>query len=223
MKKLIACAVAAVAAVSMATAEISVGVRGIFGVGLGTTLADNMDFADLDLGGTLNVGGTVFVKISLVASLVVQPELGFTYNMVGAKMTMISDGYAVKAEMNGAYNTIDIPILVGWDFKINDNFTITPLVGPKFSIPVGEFSAEIEASSGGVSLNVPYDLDIDTSVLFSIVVGAGVAYKVGPGAIVGDLRYNIGASELKTEDSGEKIAIATPRGLQLSVGYQFSF
>ena len=214
---------AAVAAVSMATAKISVGVRGIFGVGLGTTLADNMDFADLDLGGTLNVGGTVFVKIPLVASLVVQPELGFTYNMVGAKMTMISDGYAVKAEMNGAYNTIDIPILVGWDFKINDNFTITPLVGPKFSIPVGEFSAEIEASSGGVSLNVPYDLDIDTSVLFSIVVGAGVAYKVGPGAIVGDLRYNIGASELKTEDSGEKIAIATPRSLQLSVGYQISF
>ena len=223
MKKLIACAVAAVAAVSMATAEITVGVRGIFGVGLGTTLSDDMDFADLDLGGTLDVGGTVFVKIPLVASLVVQPELGFTYNMVGAKMTMISDGYAVKAEMNGAYNTIDIPILVGWDFKINDNFTITPLVGPKFSIPVGEFSAEIEASSGGVSLNVPYDLDIDTSVLFSIVVGAGVAYKVGSGAIVGDLRYNIGASELKTEDSGEKIAIATPRGLQLSVGYQISF
>ena len=223
MKKLIACAVAGVAAVWMGTAEISVGVRGIFGVGLGTTLADNMDFADLDLGGTLNVGGTVFVKIPLVASLVVQPELGFTYNMVGAKMTMISDGYAVKAEMNGAYNTIDIPILVGWDFEINDNFTITPLVGPKFSIPVGEFSAEIEAASGGVSLNVPYDLDIDTSVLFSIVVGAGVAYKVGPGAIVGDLRYNIGASELKTEDSGEKIAIATPRSLQLSVGYQISF
>lgn len=223
MKKLIACAVAAIAAVSMATAEITVGVRGIFGVGLGTTLADNMDFADLDLGGTLNAGGTAFVKIPLVASLVVQPELGFTYNMVGAKMTMISDGYAVKAEMNGAYNTIDIPILVGWDFKINDNFTITPLVGPKFSIPVGEFSAEIEASSGGVSLNVPYDLGIDTSVLFSIVVGAGVAYKVGPGAIVGDLRYNIGASELKTEDSGEKIAIATPRSLQLSVGYQISF
>lgn len=122
-----------------------------------------------------------------------------------------------------AHKAIDIPVLVGWDFKIGDNLTVTPLVGPKISIPVGEFSAEIEASSGGVSLNVPYNLDIDTSVLFSIVVGAGVAYKVGPGAIVGDLRYNIGASELKTEDSGEKIAIATPRSLQLSVGYQISF
>ncbi|MDE5614804.1 MAG: hypothetical protein K2I74_09195, partial [Treponemataceae bacterium] len=81
-KKLIACAIAAVAAVSMATAEITVGVRGIFGVGLGTTLADNVN-ADLDLGGTLNAGGTVFVKIPVFASLVVQPEVGFTYNMVG--------------------------------------------------------------------------------------------------------------------------------------------
>ncbi|MBD5446769.1 MAG: porin family protein [Treponema sp.] len=207
MKKLIACAVAAVAAVSMATAEISVGVRGIFGVGLGTTLADDMDSFDLDLGGTLNFGGTAFVKIPVFASLVVQPEVGFTYNMVGLE----NNGF----EMDCSYKAIDIPVLVGWDFKINDSFTVTPLVGPKISIPVGKFAMEAEGNDG--------DVDIDSSVLFSVVVGAGVAYKVGPGAIVGDLRYNIGVSTLKVKEEGYKADAATPRSLQLSVGYQISF
>ncbi|MDE5797560.1 MAG: PorT family protein [Treponemataceae bacterium] len=222
MKKLIACAVAAVAAVSMATAEITVGVRGIFGVGLGTTLADDMDSFDLDLGGTLNVGGTVFVKIPLVASLVVQPEVGFTYNMVGMKGDLgygAYAAYAIEEKIDCSYKAIDIPVLVGWDFKINDSFTVTPLVGPKISIPVGKLATETEVSGGGVSAKEDDDFDIDSSVLFSIVVGAGVAYKVGPGAIVGDLRYNIGISSLALE-SGD---VATPRGLQLSVGYQISF
>lgn len=219
MKKLIACAVAAIAAVSMATAEISVGVRGIFGVGLGTTLSDDMDAFDLDLGGTLNAGGTVFMKIPVFASLVVQPELGFTYNMVGMKGDMRYGAYSVEVEMDCSYNAIDIPVLVGWDFKVSDNLTVTPLIGPKISIPVGKLAAETEVSVGGVSEKEDDDYDIDTSVLFGVVVGAGVAYKVGPGAIVGDLRYNIGVSSLALE-SGD---VATSRGLQLSVGYQISF
>ena len=215
MKKLIACAVAAVAAVSMATAEISVGVRGIFGVGLGTTLADDMDSFDLDLGGTLNFGGTAFVKIPVFASLVVQPEVGFTYNMVGMKF---EEG-GMKMTVDCSYNAIDIPVLVGWDFKVGDSLTVTPLVGPKISIPVGKLTGETEASYGGITDKGEWDDEIDSPVLFSVVVGAGVAYKVGPGAIVGDLRYNIGVSSLALESSD----VATPRGLQLSVGYQFSF
>lgn len=216
MKKLIACAVAAVAAVSMATAEITVGVRGIFGVGLGTTLADDMDSFDLDLGGTLNVGGTAFVKIPVFASLVVQPEVGFTYNMVGMKV----EESGAKVTIDCSYNAIDIPVLVGWDFKINDSFTVTPLVGPKISIPVGKLTGERETSCDGMTEKYDIDEKIDSPVLFSVVVGAGVAYKVGPGAIVGDLRYNIGVSSLAIE---EDIDVATPRGLQLSVGYQISF
>lgn len=207
MKKLIAFAVAAVAAVSLATAEITVGARGIFGIGLGTTLSDKIEDSgnDLDLGGTLSVGGTAFVKIPIVASLVVQPELGFTYNMVG----LDNSGF----EMDCSYNAIDIPVLVGWDFKVGDSLTVTPLVGPKLSIPVGKFTMKSEGYDD-------QDFDIDSPVLFSIVVGAGVAYKVGPGAIVGDLRYNIGVSSLKMKEDSD---VATPRGLQLSVGYQISF
>lgn len=219
MKKLIAFAVAAVAAVSLATAEITVGVRGIFGVGLGTTLADSMDGYDLDLGGTLNFGGTAFVKIPVFRDLVVQPELGFTHNMFGMKYE--ESGF--KMTVDGSYNAIDIPVLVGWDFKINDSFTVTPLVGPKISILVGKLTGETERSYRGVTDKSEWDDDIGSPVLFSIVVGAGVAYKVGPGAIVGDVRYNIGISDLKTEYKDEKNAIATPRSLQLSVGYQISF
>ncbi len=219
---MISFAVAAVAAVSLATAEITVGARGIFGIGLGTTLSDKIEDSgnDLDLGGTLSVGGTAFVKIPIVASLVVQPELGFTYNMVGMKTDMKVDGYDAKVTMGCSYNAIDIPVLVGWDFKVGDNLTVTPLLGPKISIPIGRLAIETEASVGNVSVKESKDYDIDSPVLFSIVVGAGVAYKVGPGAIVGDLRYNIGVSSLKMKEDSD---VATPRGLQLSVGYQISF
>ena len=227
MKKLIAFAVMTVAAVSLATAEIAVGVRGIFGIGLGTTTSDGFDFvlatagyADnrFDFGNSLDFGGTAFVKIPVSDSLVIQPEFGFTHNMIGRKCSIYGQDVRIKV----SYNAIDIPVLVGWDFKVADGLTVTPLVGPKFSIPVGDGTVKIDVASLG--FEIKDDFEIDNIMLFSIVVGAEVAYRLGPGALVGDLRYNIGISDLNEDVGfGGSWSIATPRALQLSVGYQISF
>ena len=210
MKKLIAFAVAAAAAVSVATAQIdlTVGARGIFGIGAGMFLGDPE--TDTDIGKSLDFGGAAFAKVPVYKGLVIQPEVGFTYNMVGMK----EDG----EKFSGSYMAIDIPVLVGYDLKVSNELTVTPLFGPKFSIPVGKFSS---VKSDGYS--VP-DMDIENVILFSIVAGVSASYKVGPGAIVGDIRYVNGVSGLATKFKGASKAsvIATPRNLQFSVGYQMT-
>ena len=208
MKKLIAFAVAAVAAVSVATAQIdlTVGARGIFGIGAGMHLGDPN--TDTDLGKSLDFGGAVFAKVPVYKGLVIQPEVGFTYNMVGMK----EDG--VKS--SGSYMAIDIPVLVGYDLKVSNELTVTPLFGPKFSIPVGKFSS---VKWDGNSYP---DKDIENVILFSIVAGVSASYKVGPGAVVGDIRYVNGVSSLALGSGKSAYALLTPRNLQFSVGYQMT-
>ena len=211
MKKLIAFAVAAVAAVSVATAQIdlTVGARGIFGIGVGTTLGWG-EKENLDLGNSLDFGGAAFAKVPLYKGLGAQVEIGFTYNSYGRKEEGVKYSYSYKA--------IDIPLLVAYDVKVNNELTITPLFGPKFSIPVGKATGKSGSSEA--------DVDIYNSVLFGIVTGVSASYKVGPGAVVGDIRYNNGVSHFATgkkddnkyNGGGEFV----PRNLQFSVGYQMT-
>ena len=206
MKKLIAFAVAAAAAVSVATAQIdlTVGARGIFGLGVGSTLGLS-EKQNLDLGKSLNFGGAAFAKVPLYKGLGAQVEVGFTYNSYGMK--------ANGAKQSLSYKAIDIPLLVAYDVKVNNELTITPLFGPKFSIPIGKATAKYGSSEA--------DVDIYNSVLFAIVAGVSGSYKVGPGAVVGDIRYNAGVSQFTTGKKAEGDGV-NPCNLQFSVGYQMT-
>lgn len=195
MKRLTAFIAATVAAMSLATAEITIGGRGIFGLGVGTSYEGG---ADNSIGNSFDFGGAAFVKVPVWESLSIQPEVGFTYNMLGWELG--------SGKGKSSYKAIDVPVLVGWDFKINDDFTVTPVVGPRFSIPVGKPGQDL---NGG---------EFDSFLQFSIVAGAGVAYRLGPGALVGDLRYNLGITGLQLKNVGDFV---TPRAFQLSVGYQY--
>ena len=245
MKKLIATAMALVAGAALATAEITVGVRGSFGLGLGRTVAD--DFKDLvtpdadfdeyealgfdvsvdsdvsvNLGKTLGFGGAAFVKVPIWNALGVQPELGFTYNTIGIDTTIdasvqgsyygvsVDESYSDDATITVSYTTLDIPVLITYDIAVNDALTVTPMPGPQLSIPLGK--AKLGGDGDG-------DADIDSKVLFGIVLGVNGAFNVGPGAIVADLRYNLGLPALKSED----LEVATPRALAISLGYQMKF
>ena len=66
MKKIIALAVTMAAAVTMATAEITVGARGIFGLGLGTTVSSDFDDLgmEVDLGKSLDFGFAATADVS---------------------------------------------------------------------------------------------------------------------------------------------------------------
>ena len=208
MKKIIALVATMVAAVSFATAEITVGARGIFGLNVGSSL----EGADLAVGNSLTFGGALFANIPLAeagpGAIALQPELGFTHNSIGSS----EDTPLGDADMTFSINTIDIAALVGYNIKASDAITITPLLGIQASIVAGDGHAETELD--GTTL---YEVDgeVDASVLVSIPVGAEFMFKVGPGAIVADVRYNIGLNEI---DTG-----MTLRGLRLGVGYGIQF
>ncbi len=203
MKKIIALAAAvAVSAVSAFALDLAVGARGAFGMGLGTSTYDDID---LDMGKSLNFGGAVFGKIGITEQISVQPEIGFTHHTVGLKVDAGGETYKGTVGVN----TLDIPVLVGYNLEVMDGFTVTPFLGPQLSFVLGKgkFGGDFDG-----------DVEFKSPLLFDIVLGANAAYEVGPGAIVADLRYNLGLIALKEKESEEKLV--TPRALGLSVGYQ---
>ena len=226
MKKIIALAMVAVAAVSMATAEITVGARGMLGWSLGSSLPEEAKAFGykFDAGKSFDFGFAAFVNIPLVAGIGIQPELGFSHNSVGMKISQEFFGESYTGKGWFSYNAIDIPVLVTYGIKVNDSLTITPLLGPKFSIPVGKIKSTSEMNGEKFESD---PVKVGSPLLFGIVFGADVAFKLGPGAIVGDIRYDLGLTKLKQkyEFAGqtEKVDLVTPRALTLSVGYQLAF
>lgn len=212
---------------------ITVGGRGTLGAAIGTSVEDD---GDVDSVFPPDIGVTGFIKIPVpVKHLSVQAELGITYKSMSLKFNeteYYTDYYEVtKTETTdyGSYTytdyepylasykysytsdcswwQIDLPILITYDFEINDKLTLSPELGPKISFPLGDFDFD------------GFDGSIDSHVLFGIDFGCGLYYKAGPGAVVGDLRYDLGLSKLKVEDEN----IMTPRALTFSIGYAYTF
>lgn len=194
MKKVIVAALAGLLMSAAAFADgITLGARGLYGLNVGTSVED----ADLD---TVfgDFGVALFGKFALPVldgKLAIQPELGFTHYDVVAK----ESGWSCDIE----FNTFDIPVLVVYDILVNDSITVSPLAGVKFSIPVGD--VDIMGFSGSA----------DSKVLVGIDFGASLYWKVGPGALVVDARYDLGVTKLKVEDAD----LLTPRSLISSIGY----
>ena len=245
MKKIISFAVTMAVFAMLASAEITVGVRGIFGLGIGTavddfTVVEGFEYKGLqgtitedvdcktDTGKCIDYGFALFAKIPVYDKLSIQPELGFTHKQIGVKMTATgtatlpipgtglswTETETESEKIKVSYNTIDIPVLAVYDIDIAKGFTVSPLLGPKFSIPIGKLKS---SDWGDWDDGDDEDEKIDSKLLFSVVAGVSAAYDVGPGAIVADLRYDLGLSKLKTEDG---ILEGTPRALQFSIGYQ---
>lgn len=211
MKKLVAL-VAGIMFSAAAFAEgITVGGRGLIGTNIGTTLENDIDN---NVNPMSPLGLTAFAKIPLPVlegKLALQPELGissFGINYDADEFTYKENTY--YGEVLAQYTSIDIPILVTYNIEINEKITISPVIGPKISIPVGKLNLTYSSSDTDLG-----DYSIDSHVLFGIELGAGLSYKAGPGAIYGDLRYDIGLTKLKVEDED----FATPRALIFSIGY----
>lgn len=209
---------------------ITVGGRGAIGTAFGTSVEDG----DVDSVFPPDVGITGFIKIPVpVKHLSVQAELGITYKalslkvdetetnynynivpdydsngyLVGSHSEIVPYTYKISYSSDCSWWQIDLPILITYDFEINDKLTVSPELGPKISFPLGDFDFD------------GFDGSIDSHVLFGIDFGCGMYYKVGPGAIVGDLRYDLGLTKLKVEDED----IMTPRALTFSIGYCYTF
>lgn len=213
MKKIIAAIAFFILVTAAATADVMVGIRGSAGWGLGSSTS--MSGYETDVSKSWMFGGFLYGKIpvSVVENLYIQPEVGIVHGTVGIKDKSDKD---LKTETS--YNAFVIPVLLAYDFPVTQSFIVSIEGGPEVSFLMGKINGK--ATYDGDKL---YDMDVnpDSRVLFSGVVGMGMAYAFSSGTyFVSDLRYDLGFNEIKGEDAKDGV---TPRGLNLSAGFQLRF
>lgn len=223
MKKLIAVAAALVVTSAAAFAlDITVGARGNFNMGIGTSVK-NDDDGDFD--GNMGAGFGIYANFGLLelggGSLGVQPEVGMNFNN-GANYS--ESGYSTSLEDI----TVDIPVLVTFTYPVMDALTIGGGIGPYLSIP---FGLDVVNKTPLGTSKMSESLDIKGSLNFGLAFDVNAAYKLGPGSIVFDARYMMDLTPTKIQykpkdydiDWSDSQEILTRRLLTLGVGYQIKF
>lgn len=246
MKKIIAMAVVAAVAVSMVCAQVGVtaGVKGTFGMNLGSTMTDEgkalfTQGLSIDLTNKVMVGGGGLLygryNMPFHAPLGVQLELGIFANN-GVKVAVddsIEEGgmkIDVAATGSASYLSMDIPLIVTYDISAGP-VVITPMVGVNFSIPLGkmkvkeEYTAKVEGL-GEQKEDYTEDLDIASKFIPGIVAGVEVGLPLGPGSLVADLRYVNDFTKFSIDTGVEgmdPIETGIRRNFNISLGYALKF
>lgn len=167
-------------------------------------------------------GGALIGRIGIdsVPGLYFQPEIGFSHNQVKYKYHWEGSGihtsygnghytYDYEAEGDGSfgYNSLEIPVLVGYDIELGHGFVISPYGGLNLSIPVGKLSwsqgaqtnTDREYTDGVLDYGYPkknkdnstsIEASIKNGVIPGLVLGTGAGYKFDDhNMIMGDIRY----------------------------------
>ncbi len=192
-------------------------------------------------------GGSLVGRLSFesVPGLFIQPEIGFYHNQIkydydweGSETTAHSNYTRRRdkeAEGNGtlAYNSIDVPIIVGYDVDLGSGMVLSPYAGLNLSIPIGNLSWSLGAETTTRTVTRTYNdgsgststTDVDKSnstslsasmkngVIPGLVLGAGFGYKFDQhNMIMADIRYLLDFMPVKAEtdldDAGKMAAKA---------------
>jgi hypothetical protein len=137
--------------------------------------------------------------------------------MFGQKKTWEVSSVGFSGKITGKYSSLDIPILVKYDL-ITTPVLLGALAGPYLSIPLGDI--EISAPSL-VAAFLPRTGDPD-GVTAGIALGVYGGYPIGPGRIVGDVRFIMDFNPLKVKAAGATYEVLKRRGLNITAGYEIS-
>lgn len=221
MKKMLLVLTTALLFVSLASAQITIGAKGIFTLNAGTKLAsENSEHkSDILVGG----GGGLFVRYNMpfLSSLGIQTGLDVLANngyKVEAAKTISEKTYS--ASISATYTSLELPILITYDIGLGP-VTLTLLLGPNISFPINKMkittSSSIITDRSGTN-----EWNIANKAIFGITGGAAVALRLGPGSLVTDIRYTNDFTPVKggEKDSENPMDLFTRRALALSLGYQ---
>ena len=263
VKKLAACIFAACVMTALsAQNSLGIGARGTFGLALGTEFSgdavDDYQIDNVDVFRSFLFGGAVVAKVGFDSfpGLYVQPEIGFTRNQIGYRWgdsdredyridtTDYRTEYRYESSGTIGYNSIDIPVLAGWDLYLTDGLFVSPFIGFNMSFPFdimtwtyGESSGsavvyadgvEVErntfaSSEGGEAPSVSAKIAFVPGVL----AGFGFGYRFDSSAVSGDFRYNLDLSpvvgERKFRGQAQDFHVLRRRGLTFNLGYMYFF
>jgi hypothetical protein len=110
--------------------------------------------------------------------------------------------------MEISWNTLTLPLAAKFVYRPS-RFVIQGYLGPYLNIPMGQLTVKHRNGS--------YTADMNYSAGF--MVGAGLGIKLGPGALMGDIRYTGDFGALTIEHNGEK-EVTRRSKLSFSLGYE---
>lgn len=236
MKKIVLVLTTALLFISLASAQITIGAKGIFTLNAGTKEAEDFQNLKNDISTMVELvgasfdsqlvvggGGGLFVRYNMpfLSSLGIQTGLDVLANngyKVEAAKTMSEKTYS--ASISATYTSLELPILVTYDIGLGP-VTLTLLLGPNISFPINKMkittSSSIITDRSGTN-----EWNIANKAIFGITGGAAVALRLGPGSLVTDIRYINDFTPVKAgeKDSENPMDLFTRRALALSLGYQ---
>ena len=152
---------------------------------------------------------SLFMSFKITDTWLIQPEINV---MINNGMEISGQGYLIKID----YNTLDIPLLIKWNF-IQSPVIVGFFLGPYLSLPIGNLNLTI--GQNGSSLDI-------SGITGGIATGFSIGYKIGPGNIIGDIRFMHDFSSLYVrEDFGngfQNAKICLRRVINIALGYELS-
>lgn len=236
MKRLVTLVAALAFAGAAFALDFSVGARGNFNMGLGTTFGgdikewvDYLKDAGADISYPLVVGGGFGVYghvgfLDFANNLTLGATLEFGMNFNNGKSFKVKDSDDPKVTYYA--HSVDIPLMITLKVPVAETIKLDFGLGPNFSIPFGAGTVSGDEKSklkdgNGVD-KVKYNLN------FGLIFDADVGFKVGPGYVLVDLRYLLDFTPTTAKvtyvgGSTNKSKFLYRRSLNLGVGYEFNF
>ncbi|MBD5404249.1 MAG: PorT family protein [Treponema sp.] len=234
MKRLVTLVAALAFAGAAFALDFSVGARGNFNMGLGTTfggdtkeMVDSLKDMGADVSYPLVVGGGfgVYGHIGFLDfgnNLTLGATLEFGMNFNNGKSFKVKD--VDDSKVTYYAHSIDIPLMITLKVPVAETVKFDFGLGPNFSIP---FGAGTVMDDEKYLLKDYYD-KVSYNLNIGLIFDADVGFKVGPGYVLVDLRYllDFTPTTAKPKNNGvsaEKSEMFYRRSLNLGVGYEFNF
>jgi hypothetical protein len=204
--------------------KMDAGVKG--GLSLSNLMGKGVEFADTSMDPSMRMGftGYGFFGVDFTDNIGAQIELGYAQK---------GKSYAFKTESKNTvalnFDYLEIPILVKGMYPVGD---LKPM------IYVGPTMGFMLASNEKMHMEAPVSMDTTITIEdstrngfeFGLAFGVGTTYKVGPGAILLDIRYTLGLTTIPKLSDADKAAGAKEADVEMKtgtlgfmVGYQMDF
>ncbi len=236
MKKIIATLCAVLFLTTSFATALSVGARGNWNLGLGTSTEE--DSSNDDISGNSGFGMGAYVNFGLLKlgkfGFGIQPEVNFNFNN-GWNYVSTSSGFGAttKTVITQYTNTLDIPVLLTFDIPLGKKFTLGLGAGPMLSIPVtADGSGSSSFSLAGISLDGNSKLSDAATIKANVNWGTAldVNGKINFGPLlraVIDLRYNLDLTPTQfttvVGDTSSTAEAFTRRSMNLGLGIEIGF
>ena len=159
-----------------------------------------------------NFNFTLYVSYAIIDNVMIQAEANVMFNQ-GYELRMPFAGFDSRRGRL-TYTSIDIPILLRYNF-LDFPLAFGVQAGPHISVPLGR------GILSGAGFRERFY--IDTFATFGLTTGFFSGTPVGPGRIVGDLRFIVDFNALEAQMWGTAMHIMRRRAFVISLGYEVTF